>query len=164
MSRKATIAAFAVLCLCSVVLFRHNRSGSLRTYAPDHVGIVFRGFITNSAGGVATSFRLRNNQARAISYMVGPPQIQLGGEWPHRLSSVGNPAQIVVRPHGEAEFLVPTPTESEPRRVPVAYVWAPSLYQRFTKWIAVHVLLRLRGGTRVEQVQAFTIFSPTVMR
>ena len=104
-----------------------------------------------------------SDEKRALNKTPNP-QIQLGGEWPHRLSSVGNPAQVVVRAHGEAEFSVPKPTESEPWRVPVAYVWAPSLYQRFTTWIAVHVLLRLRGGTRVEQLQAFTIFSPTVVR
>jgi len=163
--RRIAIAAFAlVLGLCSVFVLRQNQSGSLRSHPSDKVALVFHGFITNSPGGVVASFRLRNDEPRAISYVVGAPQIQRGGEWPHRLASLRNPTQSVLRPHGQAEISFSIPTGSDPWRIPVAYTWAPSLYQRFSKWISVHVFLRFRGGTLVEHLQTCTIFSPTITR
>jgi hypothetical protein len=165
MSKRATIVTCTVLvCLSWVVVSRQNRVGLPHSYRPDDVSLVFGGVTTNSAGAALASFHLRNHHGRAICYVLGAPQIQNDGEWPNRLPPIGNPRQVVVRPNREAEFSVPIPITSHPWRVPVAYLWAPSLYQRFTNWTCLHVLRRPRNAMKTEEVQAFTIFTPTITR
>jgi hypothetical protein len=168
MNKFTKVALVAVLlCFGAVILSLGTRSRSARPFRSDSVSVAFTGVTTNATGEASVLFRVRNGHDRSINYFVAAPQIQKAEQWPDRLATpIRNPTLVFVGSHREVNFSIPAPGTSEPWRVPVVYLWAPSRYQVIVEWLSVHVLLRLRGTPRVEQEQAFTftIFSPTVRR
>jgi hypothetical protein len=167
MNKLTKVALIAVLvCFGALILSLGHRSRSARPFRSDSVSVAFVGVTTNATGEVSVLFRLRNEHDRSINYFVAPPQIQKAGQWPERLPTFRNPTMLFVGLRREASFSVPAPDTSEPWRVPVVYLWAPSPYQRIVEWLALHVVLRVRGTPRVElgQIFTFTIFSPPVTR
>jgi len=131
MNRKKQIVAVALaLLLLSVFILLTSRSGSLNTAQLGGVSVTFQGVTTNSLVGSIAVFRLHNSHRKPIKYVVGPPQVQRLGQWPERLQTMRNVTEVIVQPGQKADFSVPVPSDTEPWRVPVAYYWAPSLYQR----------------------------------
>jgi len=168
MNKFTKVALIAVLlCFGALILSLRYRSNSTRPFRSDNVSVAFVGITTNATGEVSVLFRLRNEHDRSINYFVTSPQIQKAGQWPDRLATpIRNPTLVFVGSHREVNFSIPAPGTSEPWRVPVVYLWAPSRYQRIVEWLSLHVVLRLQGTPRVDQGQAFTftIFSPSVTR
>src|SRR5262245_7761534 len=135
-----------LLIVLSLIVLLNSRSASWKNAQLDEVSLAFRGVTTNSLGGSLASFRLHNGHRKPIKYVLAPPQVQREGQWPVQLPSMGNATEVVVRPGQDVGFSTSVPSKTEPWRVPVAYVWAPSLYRRSLDWFSLHVLRRRHLG------------------